>query len=245
MENVIFKDMFEVETYHWWFVARRKIIRKVIENVQLPYDVEILDAGCGNGDNLALLSEFGHVVAIEKDSDAILCARNRNIGDVYQGSLPDDLPEIKKKFDLIVLLDVLEHIEKDEESLVSIMNLLKDNGKIVITVPAYQWLWTKRDELHHHKRRYSARELRQLTEKNSLKINYISYFNTLLFPLAVIERIKQKLLPPSTDELLNMPKSRLNYLLEKVFSFETFFINKFSFPYGLSIIAVIEKDNSV
>ncbi|HIF50421.1 MAG TPA: class I SAM-dependent methyltransferase [Thiotrichaceae bacterium] len=245
MEDRIFKDMFDVEKYHWWFVARRKIIANVIKNLGLPNISKILDVGCGNGDNLALLSGFGEVIAIEKESDAIERARLRKSGKVYEGALPDNLPDsLGADFDLIVLLDVLEHIDDDSGSLTSVRKLISENGKLLITVPAFQWLWTNRDKLHHHKRRYTVVDIRQLLEDSGFEIQYISYFNTFLFPLAILERIKQKIIPPSETELLNMPDSLLNYVLEKIFSMEIYFIRKISFPFGLSVIAVAEKSNT-
>jgi SAM-dependent methyltransferase len=242
MENKLFEEMYKFEARHWWFVARRKIIENVIKSLKLGKNVSIFDAGCGNGDNLSFLSKYGNVVAMERDDNALKKAVSRATGKVFQGELPGNIhAEIKKDNDLIVMLDVLEHIDDDAGSLRKLNEYIKEEGKLVLTVPAYQFLWTKHDEQHHHKRRYTANDLKQLIENNGWKVNYISYFNTLLFPLALIDRLKQKIFPVSDDEGLKMPPAFINSLFEKIFSFETGLIGRIKLPFGLSIIVVAGK----
>ena len=243
MENEIFNDMYKVETQHWWFVARRKIIKHVINNLGLIENASILDAGCGTGDNLSMLSKFGNVVAMEKDENAFEKAKSRGKAQVYKGELPNGVhEEIKKENDLIVMLDVLEHIDDDASSLTVLKNHLKNDGRLLLTVPAYQFLWTKRDDLHHHKRRYTVTRLKRLMEENGWHVNYISYFNCLLFPLALLDRLKQKIIPEIDHSDLKIPAEWINTLFEKIFSFESKLIGKIVFPFGLSIIAIAQKD---
>jgi len=246
MENKIFQKMLKLESSHWWFVARRKIIQKAINNLDLPRNIRILDAGCGNGDNLSLLSTFGDLVAFEKNEYALKTAKSKKIGEIYKAELPDKLPNtVKTNFDLIVLLDVLEHIDDDSKSLTTVRKLMNNKGIILITVPAFQWLWSEHDVIHHHKRRYSKSELREKLDSSGFRIKYISYFNTLLFPFALVERIGQKIFSPSNPEILELPNSKINFLLEKIFSLEAIFMNKISLPFGLSLVAIAEKKNNV
>ena len=246
MENEIFQKMLKLESSHWWFVARRKIIQKAINNLDLPRNIRILDAGCGNGDNLSLLSTFGDLVAFEKNEYALKTAKSKKIGEIYKAELPDKLPNtVKTNFDLIVLLDVLEHIDDDSKSLTTVRKLMNNKGIILITVPAFQWLWSEHDVIHHHKRRYSKSELREKLDSSGFRIKYISYFNTLLFPFALVERIGQKIFSPSNPEILELPNNKINFLLEKIFSLETIFMNKISLPFGLSLVAIAEKKNNV
>ena len=236
--------MLMVENRHWWFVARRKIISTVISILQLQKDAVILDVGCANGDNLEMLSGFGEVTAIESMPDAYERAKNRGICPVYSGKLPDEIPEqVGRKNDLIVMLDVLEHIENDAECLTVLRDWLNDTGHLLITVPAYQFLWSHHDDLHHHKRRYTVKPLKKLLVLSGWEIEYISYYNTFLFPLALIERLKQKLFPSEVEEVLNVPNKYLNKLLEKIFSLEKIFVGKVSFPFGLSIILLARKNS--
>tara|TARA_R110002111_G_scaffold69071_6_gene111828 strand:+ start:4112 stop:4843 length:732 start_codon:yes stop_codon:yes gene_type:complete len=242
MENELFDEMYKVETQHWWFVARRKIIASVIDDLSLGKNSKIIDAGCGNGDNLEFLSKYGELVAIEREDSALERAKSRQIGKVVKGELPDNFPsDINKENDLIVLLDVMEHIDDDEKSLSMLKNWAKNNSTLLITVPAYQFLWTRHDELHHHKRRYTVGQLKKVIENNGWKVDYISYFNTFLFPLALLDRIKQKVLPAAQDSDLKIPPKFINTLFEKIFSFESSLIGKIRFPFGLSIIAVAKK----
>ena len=246
MENKIFQKMLKLESSHWWFVARRKIIQRAINNLDLPRNIRILDAGCGNGDNLSLLSTFGDLVAFEKNEYALKTAKSKKIGEIYKAELPDKLPNaIKTNFDLIVLLDVLEHIDDDSKSLTTVRKLMNNKGIILITVPAFQWLWSEHDVIHHHKRRYSKSELREKLDSSGFRIKYISYFNTLLFPFALVERIGQKIFSPSNPEILELPNNKINFLLEKIFSLEAIFMNKISLPFGLSLVAIAEKKNNV
>jgi len=245
MENKIFDEMYKVENQHWWFVARRKIIESAIRQQNLAQNSVIFDAGCGNGDNLAFLSRHGAVQAMERDERALSKAKEREIGEIFQGELPNAIPsEIRKDNDLIVLLDVLEHIDDDGGSLAALSHYIDDKGRLIMTVPAYQFLWTIHDELHHHKRRYTVGSLRKVIENNGWNISYISYFNCFLFPLALIDRMKQKIFSTNENGDLKMPPKLINVLFEKIFALESRFIGKIKFPFGLSILVVAEKNNN-
>ncbi len=242
MEASIYTDMHRLENRHWWFLARRKIISKMIQRLAAGNSLSIFDAGCGNGDNLAMLSEFGPVVAMEKEQQALQLARQREICEVYAGELPGSIPEqIARDNNLIVLLDVLEHIEDDSRCLQQLGGWLAADGRLLITVPAYQFLWSQHDELHHHHRRYSCRGLEVLLHQNNWQVEYISYFNTLLFPLAVADRMLKKLNPSNNDDVLKLPHSMLNSMLYNIFRLESGLIGKVSLPYGLSILAVARR----
>ena len=138
-----YTEMARVQEVHWWFVARREIIGDQIRRMDLPVCADILEIGSGTGANLGLLASFGNVVALEMAADAIAlaegrCADARRRISMRQGRCPEDLAEITQKFDLICMFDVLEHIERDTESLAQLVKLLKPTGKIMVTVPAYQ-----------------------------------------------------------------------------------------------------------
>ena len=140
------------------------------------------------------------------------------------------------------MLDVLEHIDDDEKSLNVLKGYANNNGKLLITVPAYQFLWSTHDEIHHHKRRYTAKYLNEIITNNGWKLEYISYFNSFLFPLAIIDRIRKIIFPLPDDNKLKIPNKIVNYIFEKIFCLESNFIGRLSFPFGLSIIAVAKKE---
>ena len=155
MEKEAYKIMDDREEIHWWYLGRREILRKVIKKY-LKNNMNILDIGCGTGRNLALLQSFGKVKGIEYDESSVIKAQKKfpNI-EIKKGELPNKLNLNKDEiFDLITLFDVLEHIEDDRKSLEILYEYLSENGKLILTVPAFDFLWTKSDEVQFHKRRY-------------------------------------------------------------------------------------------
>lgn len=238
MEQQLFTQMHELETKHWWFLARRKVIKKVL-NTFMPTDKnrQVLEIGCGTGGNLDLLSHFGIVSATELDDQARQLAVAKSIATVKSGSLPNDIP-YQQHFNLICLLDVLEHIEDDGAAIAKLATLLAAEGKLLITVPAYQWLWSSHDTLHHHKRRYTKKQLTQLLETHGFQILYSSYFNSLLFPLIFMVRKLAAWLKKNNDSDATMPSIAINTLLGFIFGCERYLIPTLSLPFGVSIIAV-------
>jgi len=231
--------MAELEDKHWWFVGRRQIIQSTLNGLGLPKQANILDAGCGTGGNMQLLSHFGTVKAMEMDDNAREHANRRKLGEVLAGHLPDAIPYPANSFDLIVLLDVLEHIEDDRASLKALKKCLLADGRILLTVPAFQMLWGPHDELHHHKRRYTAKQLRQTAKSVGLEIEYISYFNTWLFPLIAAARLFQRNKKIDNADL-SLPPRLINACLSHLFSSEHLFIPRVSLPFGVSLLAVLK-----
>ena len=238
MERVVYEIMADVDQRHWWYVARRKIIAALIRrDIRPPANAEILELGCGTGHNLAMLGEFGHVDALELDDEARSVAEKRLGREVRSAPLPELAGVPERHYDLIGAFDVIEHIDDDTAALASIATKLKPGGKFILTVPAHRWMWSAHDVVNHHKRRYSKRSLRKLVESSPLKLEAIGYFNSLLFPVAVAERLSSKL--RGKDEAdLNMPPALLNAALEKVFAAERHLVGRLPLPPGLSLFAV-------
>lgn len=239
-----YKEMANTEASHWWYVARRKIISDMLRKLNISPSAKILEIGCGTGGNLEMLSQYGEISAIEKDPGAIEIAKEKHNGryTIKQGSCPDNIPYEKKYFDIICMFDVLEHIEEDKETLVNIKNFLKDDGFLVLTVPAYQWLFGHHDEFLHHKRRYTLSAISTLTKSSGYSTFYVSYFNTLLFPLVAIVRLKEKFSKQKNAAGGKTPPVIVNKILMKIFGAEAFFLRNFNFPFGVSIIGVFKKD---
>jgi SAM-dependent methyltransferase len=141
-------------------------------------------------------------------------------------------------YHLIALLDVLEHVDADRESLESIATKLAPGGRILITVPAYQWMWSAHDVAHHHKRRYSRKGLRAVAEAAGLKVERIGYFNSLLFPLAAAVRLAGKA-AGKTQSDDKVPPGPLNRLFQAIFSLERHAIGRWPFPAGVSLFALL------
>jgi SAM-dependent methyltransferase len=238
MERVVYEQMAELDQRHWWYVARREVIAALIRNdVRPPANARVLEIGCGTGHNLAMLSEFGHVDALELDDEARAVAEKRLGRNVMSAPLPGLSGVPQKHYDLIGAFDVVEHVEDDRAALASIAERLKPGGKLVLTVPAHQWMWSAHDVVNHHKRRYSKRGLRRLLEESPLKLDTIGYFNSLLFPVAIAERLSSKL-RGKDDADLTLPPAPLNTVLERIFAAERHLVGRLPLPPGLSLFAV-------
>jgi SAM-dependent methyltransferase len=242
MDPIIYTQMSEIEDSHWWFVSRRLILSHLISELKLPPDAKILDAGSGTGGNIAMLSQHGKVFPMELNDAAREIAFQLKNKAIEPGFLPNNIPFRDLKFDLIVLLDVLEHVEDDIASLLSLKSRLKDNGWLLITVPAYPWLWSRHDESNHHKRRYVLRDLRRISKNAGLSIYYISYFNFVLFPLIAGLRLLKNIFKFGSDSDLAMPSKIINQILAFLFRSEYYLLGKYRLPFGVSIVMISQKE---
>ena len=233
--------MAELDQRHWWFVARRRILRALIEReIQPPKDARILEIGCGTGHNLAMLGAFGTLDATELDDGARALATTRLGRPVAAAALPDLSMFKAESFDLIALLDVLEHVENDGSALAAIRGRLKVGGKLLLTVPANRWMWSAHDAAHHHHRRYSKRQLRQVAAEAGFQVDLLSHFNTFLFPPIAAARLASKLLGrESADD--SIPPEPVNSLLQRIFAMEAPLVGRVPMPFGVSLVAILTR----
>lgn len=238
MDRAVYDRMAAQEQVHWWFVGRRAIIQALIEReVRLGKDARILEAGCGTGGNLAMLSRYGRIEGFEFDPEARRLATMGGFP-VSLGALPDEVAEPDATYDLVGLFDVLEHIANDVAALATLGRKLTAGGTLLITVPAVPWLWSSHDRIHHHYRRYTARSLERVIAAAGLRAEKVGYFNTLLFPLAAVHRGLNGLFGAevASDE---MPARSLNTLLSAIFRLERHWVGRVPAPFGLSLFAVV------
>jgi len=240
MDVFVYQDMRKLQEEHWWFRARREILTEVLEGLALPADADILEIGCGTGGNLLMLDGFGTVCGMEMHEEAARYAQQVAVGDIRTGFLPGNVP-FDKKFDLICLLDVLEHIEADELAVSALKGLLKPGGRVVITVPAYQWMFGRHDRMLHHFRRYSRKKLAAIFSSHGFGIAKLSYFNTLLFPMAALSWMAE-FLSSSEQPKYVIPAAWINALFYRLFRFEKFVINALDLPFGCSLLLVSEPE---
>src|SRR4029077_5669995 len=142
------------EDRHWWYQGRRRVLQQAIARLGLPAHAHILDAGCGSGRNMLDLAHHGIVTGVELSPTSVQLARDRGAGEVLEGSVMD-MPFDAASFDLTVRLDVIEHLADDVSALRELRRVTKPSGALLVTVPAYQWLWSGHDEINHHHRRYN------------------------------------------------------------------------------------------
>jgi len=238
MERIVYDRMAELDSRHWWYVARREILAELIRRkVPLPSEPRILEIGCGTGHNLPMLRQFGRLDAVEIDPIARAIASSRLGHAVHDAPLPDLAGVPQRAYDLVALLDVLEHVEADREALVSIAARLKPNGRILLTVPAHPWMWSSHDVANHHKRRYTRRTLKAVIAAAGLNLEELTYFNSVLFPIAAIARVAARLAKKegSGDA---MPPRPVNTLFEALFGLERHLIGRLPFPPGVSLAAI-------
>ena len=243
MDERFYEEYARIQDAHWWFVGRREIIRTVLEtNLQDPASEgrRILDVGCGTGTNLGLLRSFGKVEGVDAEPVAVdFCHRQ---GEHAVRHVPGSrLPFSDASFDLVTLLDVIEHAADDQALLGEARRVLVPGGTVLVTVPAYSWMWGAQDRIAHHYRRYTRPGLVESLVGAGLDLLRSSYFNTLLFPPIAAIRLARRLRPapepPGSDFELNQPGT-LNWLLARVFALEASLLRHVNLPFGVSLFAL-------
>lgn len=247
MDAALQHQFAELERRHWWFQGRRKVLASVLRQhlrQQGPGSTPLIfDIGCGTGEMVDMLREFGSVWAMDASPEAVAYCRER-FGpevEVRLGSVPHDLPS-PCSTQVVTAFDVIEHLDDDLEALRCIHVALVPGGTLVVTVPAFQFLWGPHDVLSHHRRRYTAARLRRRLEESGFVVDRLSYFNTWLFPVVAATRIGRRLTgekAPRSD--FRMPSRWLNRLLCGLFCSEGRMLRAGNLPFGVSILAVCTK----
>jgi SAM-dependent methyltransferase len=241
MERIVYDRMAAHDSTHWWYRARREILADYLTRYgALPADARILEIGCGTGHNLPMLARFGTVDAIEIDDAARAIASERLGRPVASAPLPGLAGIQRGAYELIAVLDVIEHIEDDVAALGAMADCLKPGGKILIAVPAHQWMWSAHDVVNHHHRRYSQATLGAAIARAGLRHNGLRWFNSLLFPVAVAVRFAGKL-AGKDDSDDSPPAKPLNTAFEAIFGLERHLVGRVPLPWGLSLITLASR----
>jgi len=261
MEAYLYDELHRMEQSHWWFQARRHIVWSLVQRYMMSElrgsrsEVRLLDPrssrlvprlricelGCGTGGNLAAVMTEHDVVGVECSPDALRYAR-KTLGDrVRFGRLPHEIDLPPASFDVVLMTDVLEHIDDDAASAEAALRLLRPGGIVVATVPAYQWLYSPRDAHHHHFRRYSKRQFAELWDAEGAKTILLSHYNTLLFPPAAAVRLASKIAGFGKPGDLSIPARPINHLLAKLMGSEANLLGRMPMPFGLSLVGVVRN----
>lgn len=251
MDDVLYRDHAAMEAEHWWFQGRREVVRSVLlEHFGAGrQERSVLDVGCGTGGMLPVLAELAtHVVGLDMSAEAAAHADATSPAGVTArvGRIPDDIPS-DGSLDLVTAFDVVEHIHDDVAAMRSMRDALRpDSGTLLVTVPAYQWLWSPHDDLNQHKRRYTRVLLKARLEAAGFTVVHLSYFNTWLFPVVAVVRLARKALPTSGDGSSDfvMPPARTNRTLTRLFASERHLVRRRSLPVGVSLIALCTVRNN-
>lgn len=244
MESQFYEEYAQIEAVHWWFEGRRAIFGTLLQELGLSPRSIILDLGCGTGANLAFLSHFGRVVGLDRGAAAARYSRQRTELPVLQGDVVA-LPVRSNTVDLVTAFDLIEHIDDDRSCVAEMARVCRPGGYLLVTVPAFRWMWGRQDVINHHKRRYEAREFAALFSDQALEIRRLTYLNTLLFPVVAAVRLFRRLVPERNGELVSdfsMTKpGRVNDALARLFSWEAAILRRHNLPIGVSLLCLARK----
>lgn len=248
MDSAYFKEYYHLERTHWWFRARQIILESQVQLICKSKVLNILNVGVATGSSSMMLSKYGKVTSVEFDPDCCRFLKEELKFEVTEASVTD-LPFDSNSFDLICAFDVIEHVENDRLAIQELTRVCKQEGIIFTTVPAYQFLWSKHDEINHHVRRYTANRFCNLFGNNGQFV-FKSYFNSLLFiPVAAL-RLASAIIP--IDKLksgsgsdFTMPgQNKAGQLLFRIFKSEnTLLKRRIKIPVGISFLSIWKKQN--
>jgi SAM-dependent methyltransferase len=233
--------MFLNEDRYWWFVSRRELVLDLVRGLGTPADAQLLDVGCGTGATATALRAFGRVQGVDSSPLALECCTRRGLNEIQLGRA-EELPQTSESIDVIVATDILEHLDDDLAALAEFRRVLKPGGHAVITVPAYQALWSEHDEALMHRRRYIAAGLGERIRGAGFETVRLSYALAFLLPLALgrLRRRKPVAGRVAEAQVPALPEAP-NSALIRFQRLETALLRRMNLPWGLSVVAVIRK----
>jgi SAM-dependent methyltransferase len=234
MNQQEYHRMFEEEEQHWWFQGRRTVVFGLLEKLlRKKQQRQILDFGCGTGLNTLHLQQWGRVVSMDTSLEAKKFCTQRGIRVLTQ-DIRQAQQRYKEQFDVVVALDVLEHIPHDKEALQALYTVLKPNGLLVLTVPAHPYLWSSHDEALHHQRRYTKKELQKKLQQSKFHLLTFSYYHLFIYPLALL----RALINPKGS---STSKTTAPVSLRKLYRVERWLIERKLALFGTSLICIARK----
>jgi SAM-dependent methyltransferase len=244
LKKAEYARMAEREQTYWWHIGRFRIMESYLglaTKGAKKQKTKILNIGCGTGGTIKILEQFGSVENVDVSDDAIKLMKKAGYSVTKVSGIK--LPFKEATFNVVGAFDVLEHIDEDVAALAEWMRVLKPGGKVVLTVPAYKWLWSEHDTSLHHHRRHTRKGIKQRAVEAGLDPVKVSYAIVFSLPLVVGFRWLNKLLGRKTDgetSYVNVP-NWLNTVFTKLLFIEAWFHKYISFPFGTSVVAILEK----
>jgi SAM-dependent methyltransferase len=246
MEQDFYREYAVIEDTHWWFRGRRAVLGRILRQLAAAPRLRILDIGFGTGAMLRFLADYGDAIGMDLSIEAIRFARQRCdlpmvVGDV--GHIPLRAGAV----DLVTAFDIIEHVEDDAAALGDLVRVCRPGGHLLLTVPAFPFLWGNQDVVSHHRRRYTLRALRARVEEAGLRIHTLTYFNALLFPAVAAVRLGRRLRggtpagPVRSDFTMTRP-GLVNDLLTAVFAAEGPLVTRWRLPVGVSLLCLAQRD---
>ncbi len=246
MELSEYGVMYRLEQSYWWFVGKQFLVREEVKPLLLPRSrgARILDIGSGTGIILKTLDEFGQAFAMEMSPEAIQFLKKRSLKRVVCSDAEQVLPFKDGSFSLVTCLDVLEHLDRDKELLAEMIRVCEEGGHVLVTVPAFNRLWSPHDSVLHHRRRYTrTRLLGQLRGLNAQVIK-ASYYNFMLsLPILAVRKLRALFSEKGkgqSDFFIDLPED-LNRSLSALYRLELLGLKLFRYPYGVSLLVLLRK----
>ena len=234
-----------VESFHWWFVVRRKLLRSILSSVEAPKNCVALEVGCGTGSNLRTLGSAGlYPIGLDQSIYALTLVRKKGEYPVLAGDL-NGLPIKTKSVGLIIAMDILEHLDDDANGIIESYRVLREGGILILTVPAFKALRGVQDVVTGHKRRYSRKEITNKLQGAGFDILKSSYFNFFLFFPILFARRTIHFLNLKIESENEVNSSMLNLFLRAIFSLEVYVLKYLSFPFGVSIFCIARKSQTI
>jgi ubiquinone/menaquinone biosynthesis C-methylase UbiE len=246
MERAEYLVMAAVEGQHWWYGGMRAIAAALLDSVYAGRrDLHILDAGCGTGGNALFLRRYGTVMGIDLSADALELGGPRLQGVLARASVLE-VPFADASFDLVTSFDVLYHraVPDEQVALSETRRVLRAGGRLLIRLPAFEFLRSRHDRKVHTRRRYTSGQVRALLRASGYAVEHCSYINSLLFPLPLVQRLLERALPDGQQggSSLEMPPLLLNEALRWPMAAEAAWLARGrGFPVGLSILCLARK----
>ena len=247
MERHTYAIMYEVEGAHWWFAGRRRILESFVKDIVAKLNSgegqpspRILDVGCGTGANLEMLGQFGAAEGVDVSEDALAFCRARGLTKVRLGAA-ERLPYEDNAFDLVTALDVVEHLDDDAAGLGEMRRVLRPDGRALLFVPAFMWLWGVQDDVSHHRRRYTLSQLRERVHAAGFEVERATYANLTFFAPILAGRLLMRATGARPASENNINVSALNGVLGHIFGVERFWLRHLNFPFGVSVVCVARR----
>ena len=240
MQSHHYPILYQVEDSHWWYVGRRRIIRSLVEKMLSNRKARILDVGCGTGANLKMLADYGRAEGVDISPQAVEFCRERGLDSVRLGAA-EQLPYENDSFELVTALDVIEHLDDDVAGLREMRRVLRHDGRVLLFVPAFMFLWGVQDDVSNHRRRYTLPSLVKAVEEAGFAVEWSSYANISFFlPVLMVRSVMRWLgLRAATEYGINI--SLMNGPFSELFAAERFILKRGKLPFGVSAVCIARR----
>jgi SAM-dependent methyltransferase len=243
MQSHHYPILYQVEETHWWYLGRRRIIQSLVQKICNKLgkpDPKILDVGCGTGANLKMLATCGRAEGVDISPQAVEFCRQRGLDSVKLGAI-EHLPYESDSFELVTALDVIEHLDDDVAGLREMRRVLRRDGRLLLFVPAFMFLWGVQDDVSNHRRRYTLPRLLSAVKEAGFSVESASYANISFFLPVLVVRSVMRWLSLRADTEYGINISPLNGPFSWLFAAERFILNRWRIPFGVSAVCIARR----